>query len=575
LDGAPGLDGDPGASPFQLVGLDAVYTQGNVGIGTTSPTAKLHVAGTVAADAIRFPDGTQQTSAASDGPGLWTANVPHIYNNNTGNVGIGTTSPAEKLSVAGVVESIVGGFKFPDGTMQTSAATDGPGFWTASGTHIYSNNTGNVGIGTTSPAEKLSVDGTVESTSGGFKFPDGTVQATAATDGNGGRGITSISQGTGIVCTPNPVTTTGTVAVDMAWADGAYVNEGQSDAIATAMIQEGAVTNDKLTNVDWSKITGAPTSFPPSGSAGGDLTGSNYPNPAIADGAVTSAKIADGTIATSDLANDAVTSDKIGCPGSITGKVLVSAGPDIVQWGYPRGLDLPFSVTAGASGSLLKITDNYTGGDGQTLEIVKETQGIGVLTRVTGNGYGIYAYTPNPGYAGYFEGNVHVTGNLTVNGSKNFRIDHPLDPANKYLVHSCVESDDMMNIYNGNAVTDERGYATITLPEWFEALNRDFRYQLTAIDASDSDAFVQAKVVQKIENNRFTIRTSAPNVEVSWQVTGIRQDPFANANRIPVEVDKPANERGLYLHPRAWGLPDDKGIGSEHDKRASTGRGPE
>jgi len=85
----------------------------------------------------------------------------------------------------------------------------------------------------------------------------------------------------------------------------------------------------------------------------------------------------------------------------------------------------------------------------------------------------------------------------------------------------------MMNIYNGNVVTDENGFAEIILPEWFEALNKDFRYQLTVID--DSDRFVLAKVVQEIHDNRFTIRTNYGHVKVSWQVTGIRKDPCGSA----------------------------------------------
>ena len=81
--------------------------------------------------------------------------------------------------------------------------------------------------------------------------------------------------------------------------------------------------------------------------------------------------------------------------------------------------------------------------------------------------------------AGNFEGNVHVSGNLSK-GSGSFRIDHPLDPENKYLYHSFVESPDMMNVYNGNVILDEQGEAVVEFPEWFEPLNRDFRYQLAA-----------------------------------------------------------------------------------------------
>ena len=158
------------------------------------------------------------------------------------------------------------------------------------------------------------------------------------------------------------------------------------------------------------------------------------------------------------------------------------------------------------------------------------------------------------GTAASFVGNVDVSGTLSKGGG-SFKIDHPLDPANKYLLHSFVESPDMMNIYNGNIVTDAQGYATIELPEWFEALNRDFRYQLTVVGQ-----FAQAIVSKKVEQNRFEIRTNLPRVEVSWQVTGIRHDAWAEQNRIPVELEKTKAERGKYLHPQAHGVASELGI---------------
>ncbi len=157
------------------------------------------------------------------------------------------------------------------------------------------------------------------------------------------------------------------------------------------------------------------------------------------------------------------------------------------------------------------------------------------------------AYTAGPGNAGYFQGNVAITGNLSK-ASGSFKIDHPLDPENRYLSHSFVESPDMLNIYNGNVVTDGRGEATVELPDYFEALNDDFRYQLTVIGQ-----FAQAIVGSEIRNNRFTINTSAPRVKVSWQVTGVRKDAWANAHRIQVEEIKPEAERGSYLHPEVLG----------------------
>ncbi len=182
----------------------------------------------------------------------------------------------------------------------------------------------------------------------------------------------------------------------------------------------------------------------------------------------------------------------------------------------------------------------------------------GVYGRSTGtiNSYGIYgsvaAGTDN--YAGYFSGNVNVTGTLSKGGG-SFKIDHPLDPQNKFLYHSFVESPDMKNIYDGNTITDASGYAMVDLPEWFEALNKDFRYQLTVIGD-----FAQAIISKEVQNNQFEIRTDKPNVKISWQVTGIRKDEFAEKYRIPVEEEKRLEEKGKYLYPEAFGLSRSLGI---------------
>ena len=162
-----------------------------------------------------------------------------------------------------------------------------------------------------------------------------------------------------------------------------------------------------------------------------------------------------------------------------------------------------------------------------------------IATRTTGQNYGIMSECKSSaGFAGYFKGNVHVTGTLTKAGGA-FRIDHPLDPERKWLQHSFVESPDMMNVYNGNVTTDSSGLATVKLPAYFGALNRDFRYQLTVIGT-----FAQAIVDSEIQNNQFRIRTSKGRVKVSWQVTGIRQDDYAKAHPIVVEVAKKGSEAG-------------------------------
>ena len=149
---------------------------------------------------------------------------------------------------------------------------------------------------------------------------------------------------------------------------------------------------------------------------------------------------------------------------------------------------------------------------------------------------------------GFFSGNVDIFGTL-YKSAGSFKIDHPLDPQNKYLYHSFVESPDMMNVYNGNVVLDVNGEAWVEMPEWFEELNKDYRYQLTAIGAPGPNLHI----AKKIAGNRFQIAGGTPGMEVSWQVTGIRNDPYAQQNRIPVEQDKNENERGTYMHPQLYG----------------------
>lgn len=171
----------------------------------------------------------------------------------------------------------------------------------------------------------------------------------------------------------------------------------------------------------------------------------------------------------------------------------------------------------------------------------------GTSAVIVGNGAGYkQIFQVNAAGDGFFAGNLNVTGKLTK-GSGSFKIDHPLDPANKYLSHSFVESPDMMNVYNGNITTNKQGLATVVLPDYFQALNREFRYQLTVIGQ-----FAQAIVAREIRDNRFTIKTNRPGVKVSWQVTGIRKDAYANAYRIRVEEEKSQNERGTYLHPELF-----------------------
>ena len=164
--------------------------------------------------------------------------------------------------------------------------------------------------------------------------------------------------------------------------------------------------------------------------------------------------------------------------------------------------------------------------------------------------YGVYgtAGGSNYNYGVYCYGNLHSTGTNTKAGG-GYRIDHPDDPGHMYLQHSDVSSPDMMNIYNGNVTTDLNGEATVKLPDYFESLNSDFRYQLTAIGT-----FANAIISEEIKGNVFSIKTDKPYVKVSWQVTGIRQDAFAKAQSMDVEVVKDATKQGRYQNPELFGF---------------------
>jgi hypothetical protein len=138
-----------------------------------------------------------------------------------------------------------------------------------------------------------------------------------------------------------------------------------------------------------------------------------------------------------------------------------------------------------------------------------------------------------------FSGNVQFTQNLAISGtlskgSGTFAIDDPLNPAHYILFHSFVESPDAKNLYDGIATLDKNGEATITLPDYFMALNKDFRYQFFPIGTAMPNLYVKEEVV----DNHFTIAGGVPNGRISWQVTGTRHDAYILANPIIPEVEK-------------------------------------
>jgi hypothetical protein len=281
--------------------------------------------------------------------------------------------------------------------------------------------------------------------------------------------------------------------------------------------------------------------------------------------------------------NTAIGSDSAFATGSLTNATAIGAnaevsGSNALVLGSINGIN---EATASASvgigttapGATLDVRDNGSGGSTISSNTARATTAVygansatsgsgangGYFTTSSPEGTGVVGVNTGTGgndYAGFFQGNVFITGNLSKGGG-SFQIDHPLDPANKYLYHSFVESPDMMNIYNGVATLDPRGSIWITLPDYFEALNQDFRYQLTSMGRPQPSLYV----AKEISGNRFRISGGKPGGKVSWQVTGVRHDAYADAHRIQVEVEKPPQEQGRYLHPELFGAPAEQAIG--------------
>jgi hypothetical protein len=278
------------------------------------------------------------------------------------------------------------------------------------------------------------------------------------------------------------------------------------------------------------------------------------------------------------------TNTYINAPGTGGAVVLLGNGSDLVYFNDSSGhaeatFHIPIGIenAAGMTGFSVDTAGNLTD-NGAAIFSNLTDNGAAVFSNLTDNGAAVFnagitvqngltvkngGLAVDSGFTVDSSGNVQVGGNLQVNGQKNFQIDDPLDPANRYLYHSAVESSEMMNIYTGNVTTNEHGDATVQVPAWFEALNGDFRYQLTVIGQ-----FAQAIVASEIRDRKFTVKTDKPNVKVSWLVTGARQDAYAKAHPLVVEQDKQADERGYYLHPELFGQPETKSINQARQHQA-------
>jgi hypothetical protein len=360
-------------------------------------------------------------------------------------------------------------------------------------TTIFEDKLGNVGIGTDTPTSRFTVAGVIETSLGGYKFPDGTIQTTALSSGDvvrsldGLRGDVTLAGGANVLITQSSNTLT--IAAPFSLTSVAHDSTLEGTGTAGSPLHVAV----PLT------LSGAP------GSQSSVIEVAN------------------------SLGGTGITATGGKAVGFLVGGQAIKA----------KGGDAPLPGTGviGIGGDT--TGSNFFSGDG----IVGFP---GVADAGSGN---------TNGFAGHFFGNVFITGDLDVGGNKNFKIDHPLDPENKYLVHAAIESSEVLNLYTGNITLGQDGGAVVTLPSWFGALNRDFRYQLTAIGAPGQGLYI----AEEINKNQFRIAGGAPGMKVSWQVTGVRSDARSVQHPFQAEQDKPERERGTYLAPEAFGQPEEKG----------------
>ncbi len=165
-----------------------IEAAGNVGVGTSAPSQRLHVAGALQLDSVSFgvTPGTSQNLALStveyvnnivsgvstSTVGFWTLSSNNIYNTNNGNVGIGTSTAPYKLNVQGDINLT--------GSLLQNGAPFTGSRWNLNGSSIFYNN-GNVGIGLTNPSQKLHVAGIAQLDLVSFGITPGTSQNLALT----------------------------------------------------------------------------------------------------------------------------------------------------------------------------------------------------------------------------------------------------------------------------------------------------------------------------------------------------------------------------------------------------------
>ncbi|GBC96256.1 hypothetical protein HRbin16_02058 [bacterium HR16] len=399
-----------------------------------------------------------------------------------------------------------------DGSAWSPDTDLGDVFWQASGSNIFYS-AGNVGIGTSSPSYPLHVQTTagdraiygLHTAASGITY--GVHGQSTSTEGRGVFGYASAASGNtrGVYGLSGSTEGKGVYGLATAFSGLTYGVYGQSYSTAGFGVYGSASASSGVT----SGVYGRSDSTSGRGVVGyaAATSGTNYGVFGQSDSTAGFGVYGKAT------ATSGETSGVYGQSASNLGRGVFGLATDAV--GTTSGV---WGQSASTSGrgvfGLATATSGFTFGVFGASNSTSGTGVYGLASATSGTIYGVLGRSNST--AGY---GVYSSGRFAATGTKSFQIDHPLSPENAYLNHFCTEGPEPMNAYSGNVTTDAQGYAVVQLPDYFESINRDFRYQLTCIGQ-----FAQAIVAEEIRNNRFVIRTDKPHVKVSWRVEAVRND---------------------------------------------------
>jgi len=563
-----------------------VAPSGNIGIGNTSPAFAVDVAGTVNAyNSATSGNGNAVQGTANGANGVGVEGFNNASSGYANGVSGGTNSP-NGAGVYGFNNATSGGF--PTGVTGNVNGTNGAGI---SGNAQQAGAVGVSGYNSATSGNAVGVVGTTVSNAGSGVQGNAQQAGAVGIRGNnsatsgyavGVQGNTSSTNGAGVQGGTSQATAYGVIGNNNATSGYAVGVSGNTGSTGGAGVQGNAHNGGAFGVVGFNSATsgwaigtqGASSSPGGVGLLGVDWdcsggTGCNLvPGTALQLQTATTGTLIEGLSGTAAANNNTATTvfsvDGTGAGyfgGGVVGisnSALPSGNPGVaglstatsgVAVGIGGVSSSPAgSGVAGISGTCGSVSCSLINGTAGSFYTSSASGGylLQGFSGATGNdfltGTSQVFYVDGQG-DGYFKGSLTVGGNISKGGG-SFRIDHPLDPENKYLYHSFVESPDMKNIYDGVATLDDRGEATVQLPEWFEALNEDFRYQLTCIGG-----YAPVYVASEVSGNQFRIAGGKSGLKISWQVTGIRHDAYANAHRIPVEALKSESARRTATSP--------------------------